>query len=353
MNWGKTAGGLLGLMAGNEALGGPEEAQAGMYPFWKRNLLTDYYSLGVDSMGHRIDDNSKRSLTAFFEPRVWEQFHEAYPEQLNKVYMSPHELVTRGKQWPLAKTLKNIEITFSDPYGAKKPTWSANPKNSPYGLFSAERGPFYVPVTPWEDGFYAHTLLKPTDRQLARMAEAEAREAEGGGPTLMSGRGFLAIPPISQLSPIVSDVASQPSDNASVAGRSSAVKRNSQPLRQLGLGTRAAMEGLGSSLSLGLADPGRVLADWVGLPAPALGTPEATVSGAVRGGADVMGWVVPGSGMARMASGPVTRGVGQALSSHPGTQVALGSGLGYAMEGLGGLLEMLGHAHEMQDEEEW
>ncbi len=124
-------------------------------------------------------------------------------------------------------------------------------------------------------------------------------------------------------------------------------------MRQLGLGARAAMEGLGNSLSLGLADPGRVLADWVGLPNPAPGTPEAAVSNAVRGGADVMGWVVPGAGVARTATGPVARGVGQAMSSHPGTQVALGSGLGYAMEGLGGLLGMLGRAHEMQDEEEW
>lgn len=321
--------GLLAMLAGvGTGAGMPEESPAGMFPFWKRKLLTNYYTLDMDSFGHRLDDNSKRSLVAYLEPQAWEQFHFLYPDQLNKIYMSPHELVSRSGQWIVGKTLQNIQRTLSDPYALRKPTWSKKPNNSPHGLLSERLGPFYVPLSPWEDGFYAHTLIKPTDRQLRLIAEAEAKEAEGGGPTPMSGRGFLAIPPISQLSPIVSDVASQPASDASVAGGGVPVKEKSQALRQLGLGTRALMEGAGSALSLGLTDPGRVVADWVGLPSPVAGTPEALTSSIVRGGADGLSYMLPGTAVARKALSPAVRSFGAALAGSPRTDMAVGSSMG-------------------------
>ena len=52
-----------------------------------------------------------------------------------------------------------------------------------------------------------------------------------------------------------------------------------------------------------------------------------------------MSFMLPGAGMARMAAGPVARGVGQALTASPMAQTAWGSGMGlldYMLQSAGG-----------------
>ncbi len=406
---GKLAGGLLGLMAGSDALGGPEEAQAAAIPNLRKNFLAEFWNLSpakpMSPSGIPRADHTMHFMAGTLEGDAREQLSRIYPGVGDQLFIDEHPLVQRLRKgdWSYRKTLGRFEELLNDSNMRVVPNYSDNSRDAPYAILArGKRGDIYSPIFPTSDGrgFYAKTVYDPTRSQkrralerrgggriphlssngqavadsqllpLSDVAPSQSRNIAGNPP--LSGNGGmpgivpLGLLPGGPLSPSLdlrwdspsavqttapantqrrgfSAVGSAPYPEQIVNARPAGVNNSisSNVLRQLGLGARAAMEGLGNSLSLGLADPGRVLADWVGLPAPVPGTPEAAVSGAVRGGADVMGWVVPGSGMARMASGPVARGVGQALSASPGAQVALGSGLGYAADRIGGLLGLL------------
>ena len=104
--------------------------------------------------------------------------------------------------------------------------------------------------------------------------------------------------------------------------------------RQFGLGTRGVIEGLGTGATLGFGDPGRVIADVIGLPSPETDIERQRV-GLNAGVTDALTTFAGGVGAAKMAANPVVRGVGMELADKP----LLGAGIG-------GLLGLLGYDYE-------
>ena len=110
--------------------------------------------------------------------------------------------------------------------------------------------------------------------------------------------------------------------------------------RGLGLGTRSVLEGLGEvadtflnqpvnavgrlfGYDMGLVNPGKELADAMGLPVPATDL-EKNMALWESGAASAVPLVMGGGAMAKMAASPVARGVGRALSSTPKTDIVAG-----------------------------
>lgn len=110
--------------------------------------------------------------------------------------------------------------------------------------------------------------------------------------------------------------------------------------RGLGLGTRNVLEGLGDipdtflnqpinavgrlfGYDPGLVNPGKGIADAMGLPVPATDL-EKNMALWERGAASAVPMIMGGGGMAKMAASPVVRGVGRALSSTPKTDIVAG-----------------------------
>ena len=104
--------------------------------------------------------------------------------------------------------------------------------------------------------------------------------------------------------------------------------------RQFGLGTRGVIEGLGTGATLGFGDPGRWVADAIGLPSPETDIERQRV-GLNAGVTDALTTFAGGVGAAKMAANPVVRGVGMELADKP----LLGAGIG-------GLLGLLGYDYE-------
>ena len=100
--------------------------------------------------------------------------------------------------------------------------------------------------------------------------------------------------------------------------------------RAFGLGTRNVLEGLGKGASLGLADPGRVVSDVLGLPQAE--TDGERLRGAIiEGAAGTMPMVGAGGVLSRAAS-PVVRGVGNTMRTAPVLQTAGDASAGGAAE---------------------
>ena len=110
--------------------------------------------------------------------------------------------------------------------------------------------------------------------------------------------------------------------------------------RGLGLGTRNVLEGLGEVADTflnqpinavgrlfgydpGLVNPGKGIADAMGLPVPATDL-EKNMALWESGAASAVPLVMGGGAMAKMAASPVVRGVGRALSSTPKTDIVAG-----------------------------
>ena len=115
--------------------------------------------------------------------------------------------------------------------------------------------------------------------------------------------------------------------------------------RGLGLGTRNVLEGLGDvsdtwlnqpvnavgrlfGYNPGLVNPGKGLADVMGLPVPET-EPEKNMAVLEGGAASAVPEIVGGAGVARMAASSVARGAGRELASTPLRDMALGGLLGY------------------------
>ncbi len=93
--------------------------------------------------------------------------------------------------------------------------------------------------------------------------------------------------------------------------------------RPLALGVRNLLEGGGRGASVGLGDPGRVVADWMNLPKPETDF-EKNVSALVSGAAEALPMLGGGAGLARWAASPVTRGAGSTLAGSPWESMAAG-----------------------------
>ena len=105
----------------------------------------------------------------------------------------------------------------------------------------------------------------------------------------------------------------------------------SRSLRQIGIGARSLLSGTLDGLSLGLANPGTTLSDYLGLPNSG-GACEWSYPGGGRYGA---GYLLPGADLAKAAAAyPKAKMLGEYLASAPYLQTGLG--------GLAGLLDVMG-----------
>ena len=83
---------------------------------------------------------------------------------------------------------------------------------------------------------------------------------------------------------------------------------------------------------IGLGNPGKELADAMGLPVPETDL-EKNMAYWERGAASAVPEIMGGAGVAKMAASPVTRGVGRELFASPGRDMALGGLLGSFLGG--------------------
>ena len=102
--------------------------------------------------------------------------------------------------------------------------------------------------------------------------------------------------------------------------------------RGFSLGTRNVLEGLGRGTTLGSGNPGGVVSDWLGLARPETEA-ERLRGSIIEGISGAVPMSAGGMGVARMAAGPVARGVGRELSATPGQDALLGGLLGYFLGG--------------------
>lgn len=237
--------GLLGLMAGSEALGRPEEAQAGTYPWFNKAMLRSYYDFKPRGRGLRPDRPQPRVSVGFLEPRPWEILSGLDPGRKNMLFASPHPLVSRMKgeeRWPIAKTIRNMEHLLNDPNAAVIPNINPLHGNAPYGVLSQKGNGFlFAPISPYRDSYYLNTLFGLDGKQV----EDALVGVEGGlfpSPASLSpgnaGYNGLAVAgsqlrPISDVTPsqsskIVKELASKGKGNLSgEAGLSGETLRSS------------------------------------------------------------------------------------------------------------------------------
>lgn len=385
MNAGRLAG-LLGLMTGAGAVGMPEDAEAA--------ASKDFHDLFVKLARDLLYGKGKRMnvLLGDLEPAAYERLRERHSNLVfpNKLY-APTHAAERHAYDPKVDpngfgefTLDEMATKFEALANSDNTRPLPNYETSQYskksresaGLLSNGDPLFYAPYMIKDDGIYLTSGFKPdearrrfiTDRFKNRMPGLvplgllpggplspfldlrwdSPRAVQDTSPANAQRRGFSAVGSAPYPEQMLNAGSGEVNDNK---------KKSSGALRQLGIGTRNVMEGLGRGLSWGYADPGRVLADLFGLPAPVPGTPEAVVSDIARGGADAMGFLLPGAGMARMAGNQLAKSIGRAWMAKPGRQAGTGSAIelaaGEGRDAIGGLLGMISRAHEMQDEEEW
>lgn len=237
---------------------------------------------------------------------------------------------------------------------AKEALWNPNGKDS---------RSWYMPIAPYKKGFKGVTLYDPEASQVERLLK-DRGYWEGGStssiftPTLGERSKSIGSGTLSAVN--------SPSFENTIRGLEDWSKRNlpkvtgaatgaAIPLltpeeagadapfssdfwpamaRQFGLGTRGVIEGLGTGATLGFGDPGRVIADAIGLPSPETDIERQRV-GLNAGVTDALTTFAGGVGAAKMAANPVVRGVGMELADKP----LLGAGIG-------GLLGLLGYDYE-------
>jgi hypothetical protein len=309
-------------MAGSEALGGPEEAQAGTYPWFKKAMLRSYYDFKPRGKGLRPDRSQPRISAGFLEPRPWESLSGLDPGRRNMMLVSPHPLVSRMKgeaPWPIAKTIRSMEHLLNDPNAAVIPNINPLHGNAPYGVLSQKGNGFlFAPISPYRDRYYLNTIIGLDGKQT----EYALAGVEGGlfpSPASLSpgnaGYNGLAVAG-SQLRPI-----------SDVTPNQSKTSLSELPLNgKKNLSAIAGASGAALSRLAGDAEPAYA---YTGKPDLPVGTP----------------WLDPIDVL--MAPAGVA-GIGRKALA-----MAVTPAVSYGMEGLGGLLGMLARAHEMQDEEEW
>jgi hypothetical protein len=237
---------------------------------------------------------------------------------------------------------------------AKEALWNPNGKDS---------RSWYMPIAPYKKGFKGVTLYDPEASQVERLLK-DRGYWEGGStssiftPTLGERSKSIGSGTLSAVN--------SPSFENTIRGLEDWSKRNlpkvtgaatgaaiplltpeeaeaDAPLssdfwpsmaRQFGLGTRGVIEGLGTGATLGFGDPGRWVADAIGLPSPETDIERQRV-GLNAGVTDALTTFAGGVGAAKMAANPVVRGVGMELADKP----LLGAGIG-------GLLGLLGYDYE-------
>lgn len=147
--WWKVPGGLLGIMAGGEAVA-PEEAEVGTYPWFRGAMLRALKGNGFKNIAPWFnEDQSPKILSGYFEPEVLRQVNALYPGRSNKIYIAPHGLATRWnkdgqKPW---ETLDLFEAVMNDRNSQIIRNYSRARGSAPYGvLANDESGYVFSPL---------------------------------------------------------------------------------------------------------------------------------------------------------------------------------------------------------------
>ena len=170
--WWKVPGGLLGIMAGGEAVA-PEEAEVGTYPWFRGAMLRALKGNGFKNIAPWFnEDQSPKILSGYFEPEVLRQVNALYPGRSNKIYIAPHGLATRWnkdgqKPW---ETLDLFEAVMNDRNSQIIRNYSRARGSAPYGvLANDESGYVFSPLEQKKDSFYLKTVFRPNKSQLQRL----------------------------------------------------------------------------------------------------------------------------------------------------------------------------------------
>lgn len=355
--WWKVPGGLLGIMAGGEAVA-PEEAEVGTYPWFRGAMLRALKGNGFKNIAPWFnEDQSPKILSGYFEPEVLRQVNALYPGRSNKIYIAPHGLATRWnkdgqKPW---ETLDLFEAVMNDRNSQIIRNYSRARGSAPYGvLANDESGYVFSPLEQKKDSFYLKTVFRPNKSQLQRLGISG-----GSCPSSSLARYASSVAGTENL-PVASSQQSRFSVDADAREKLAKNKNNVNETslvmppfkvqrtaqeegsddnhfaRQIGIGARSLLSGALDGLSLGLAMPGTTLSDYLGLPKPEKGTPEELVSGLIRGAAGYgAGYLLPGAGLAKAAAAyPKAKMLGEYFASAPYLQTGLG--------GSAGLLDVMG-----------
>lgn len=311
------AGGLLGLM-------GPEEAEAAVRPDYAKRILEKH------------EKGSKANIeSGTLEPYLYDQVKEQSPHAVNEVLSSAHAIKQRMKNpgWSPAHTIQRVsEVMDSKKDGLVVKNWQEDTGAEDYAkhgiLMPYKEEPTFTPYIVDKKGkIVFKTILPPTRGQLAKVNVG----VEGGVPLISRELTDAEVKPSAQRLPV-----SVVTPTTGVIMPESLTRSNRKDgdfwpsmARQFGLGTRGVIEGLGTGATLGFGDPGRVIADFIGLPVPETDIERQRV-GLNAGVTDGLTTFAGGVGAAKMAASPVVRGVGMELADKP----LLGAGIG----GLLGLL---------------
>lgn len=336
---GKAFSGLLGLMA---AALSPDEAEAS--PAVKGFAST---------YDRAVRDGSKKMMYAgTLEPDVFEQAVRRDPAiTQNVVKVGTHGGQARmatGEMEPL-EVGQHIENLLDSGETRVLPNFpSANYRNNARGMFYLNDGKDIV--SPFSGGSGGDIILRTAfEPQADRKKFIESYLGRPMSPI----SGIRNNPASAQ--PQGLSAVRQPSDASTVPGTPSFDKEKmavlavpasawaSTPvdmsptmfdrvMRDMGIGARGVVEGLGTGATLGMGNPGRYVADWLNLPEARTET-EKRRKGTVQGIADAVPMIAGGAGAARAALSPVVRGVGASLASTPKTDAALGGLLDYFMGG--------------------
>lgn len=311
------AGGLLALM-------GPEEAEAATRPDYAKRILEKH------------EKGSKSNIeSGTLEPYLYDQVKKQSPHAVNEVLSSAHAIKQRMKKpgWSPAHTIQRVsEVMDSKKDGLVVKNWQEDTGAEDYAkhgiLMPYKEEPTFTPYIVDKKGkIVFKTILPPTRGQLAKVNVG----VEGGVPLISRELTDAEVKPSAQRLPV-----SVVTPTTGVIMPESLTRSNRKDgdfwpsmARQFGLGTRGVIEGLGTGATLGFGDPGRVIADFIGLPVPETDIERQRV-GLNAGVTDALTTFAGGVGAAKMAASPVVRGVGMELADKP----LLGAGIG----GLLGLL---------------
>ena len=358
----KKLGGLLGLMTGAAAVT-PDEAEA----------ARPWNGKGVADIVEQIRTGNIRGglLGRFSEDDLGEL------QKRNPEYMKPEHVMTAED----VAHVKNSRIDKPKQKHKKTPDEVGDMLNSittstrrrfvttkeghPTGIVVPHGNTTYLGILEPEDGGRAGiwTVYDPKTEKLPnKLGSSDSGRrnvpsnyaAEDGSFTQRQLSAVESDKKINFQDPLVNGAALLTGTGAALLypGEAQAAQKNAggasswqdEITRGLGLGTRNVLEGLGDfsdtflnqpvnavgrlfGYDIGLVNPGRELADAMGLPVPETDLEKRMAYGE-RGAASAVPEIVGGAGVAKMAASSVARIVGRELSSTPRRDIVISGLLG-------------------------
>ncbi len=350
----KKPGGLLGLMTGAAALA-PDEAEAAPRP-WNGK--------GVADIVEQIrTGNIKGGLLGRFSEEDLGELQKRNPEYTQPEHVMTAENVAHVKHSRIdkpkqkhKKTPDEVGDMLNSVTTSTRRRFVTAKEGHPTGVVVPHGDTTYLGILEPEDGGRAGiwTVYDPKTKKLPNKLGSPDSGRRNVPSNYAAKDGSFTQP---QLSAVESDKKIRSQDDlvktvaltgtgaaALAPGEAQAAQMSAgrdspswqdvmmNMARGFSLGTRNVLEGLGRGATLGSGNPGGVVSDWLGLARPETEA-ERLRGSIIEGISGAVPMSVGGMGVARMAAGPVARGVGRELSATPGQDALLGGLLGYFLGG--------------------